>query len=103
MVVSHPHGDPVTVECGQGVLQPDSELAHDLIYVGQLLFVLVLGQVLVAKPAAPVADMPAPVVVPEDQRFRGAGESLLIERAGNRRDCRGRCPIGAPSGTQRLS
>ena len=55
-------GHPVTIECGQGVLQPDAELAHDLVRMGQLLLVLVLGQVLAAKPAAPVADVPAPTV-----------------------------------------
>ena len=67
----------------QGVLQADAELAHDLVRMGQLLLVLVLGQVLVAEPSAPVANMPAPLGVLEDLRLAGPGESLLIEGVGD--------------------
>jgi hypothetical protein len=76
-------GDPVTVEGGQGILQPDAELADDLVRVGQLLLILVLGQVLVPEPAAPVADVPAALGVPEDLRLAGPGERLLVEGVGD--------------------
>ena len=76
-------GDPVAIECGQGVFQPDSELADDLVRVGQLLLVLVLSQVLVAEPAASVPDVPAVIDVPEDLRFRRPGEGLLVEGVGD--------------------
>ena len=76
-------GDSVAVECGQGVLQPDPELADDLVRMSQLLLVLLLGQVLVAEPAASVPDVPAVIDVPEDLRFRRPGEGLLVEGVGD--------------------
>jgi hypothetical protein len=96
VAVAAPDDDdhPVTVECGQGVLQPDAELAHDLVRMGQLLLVLVLGQVLVAKPAAPVADVPAALGVPEDLRLPRPGERLLVEGVGDHLAQRVRhCPV----------
>src|SRR6266851_2435385 len=71
--------DPVPVEGGEGILQADPELAYDLVRLGELLPVLVLGEVLIAKPSPPVTDMPAPLAVLEDLRLSGPGERLLVE------------------------
>lgn len=67
--------DPVPVEGGEGVFQPDSELADHPIRVGQLLLILVLGEMLVPEPTAPVADVPTPFVVLADLRLACPGRS----------------------------
>src|SRR5204863_3330925 len=72
--------DPPAVERRQGVLQPDAELADDLLRVGQLLAVLVLREVLVAEPASEVANVPATPGVLRDFGIRAAGQRRLVER-----------------------
>ena len=62
--------------------------------MGQLLLVLVLGQVLVTEAAAPVADVPAGRGIPEDLRLLRTGERLLVEGVGDHLAQRVRyCPV----------
>jgi hypothetical protein len=51
--------------------------------VPQLLGVLLLGQVLVAHPAAEVADVPVAGLILEDLRGATSGEELLVEGVGD--------------------
>ena len=74
-----PDADAPPIERREGVLEPDAELADDRLGVCQLLPVLVLGQVLVAEPAAEVADVPATVGVLADLGLGGAGQGGLVE------------------------
>jgi hypothetical protein len=69
-----PHLDPSTIEGRERVLQADAELPDNLARVGELLLVLVLGQVFIADAAAEVVDMPRLVRILRDGRFGSRGE-----------------------------
>jgi hypothetical protein len=63
---SDPNLDAVPVERREGVLEADPELPDHLLGVAELLAILVLGEVLVPKPATEVADVPPTIGVLAD-------------------------------------
>ena len=73
------HLDAPTIESGKRILQTNSEFANHKRGLAPLLGILVLGQVLVVKPAAEVRDVPA-VAPLDDLWFGSAAERLLVER-----------------------
>lgn len=77
------HVGSASIEAGEGVLKADPELADHELWVPELLAVFLLGEILVAKPPAKVADVPAPVAILVDLRLSCLGEARLIERVGD--------------------
>jgi len=77
------HFGAVAVEHREGVFEANAELADHLIGPGELLFVLLLGEVPVAEAPTVIADVGRVFPVKVNVYWVRAREDLLVERIGD--------------------
>jgi hypothetical protein len=80
--VAAPDGDVdrMSIEGGQGILESHTKFPDHLVRMGELLFTLVQGEVLITQAPTPVPDMPVSLGVPADSRLLAGSKYMLIER-----------------------